>query len=39
MTIKEALSKFDTIDKKGFYMHDVEGALSAVEECEKNNPE
>ncbi len=39
MTIKEALSKFDTIEKKGFYMHNVEGALSSVEECEKNNPE
>ena len=39
MTIKETLSKFDTTDKKEFYMHDVEGALSAVEECEKNDPE
>lgn len=39
MTIADVFSEFDVLDKKGFEAHDIIGALSAVEEKEKNEPE
>ena len=39
MTIQEALSKFDAIDSKGFYSHEIETSLSAVDEVVKKSSE
>lgn len=39
MTIADVFSEFDVLDKKGFEAHDIIGALSAVEEKEKIEPE
>lgn len=39
MTITDVFSEFDVLDKKGFEAHDIIGALSAIEEKEKKEPE
>lgn len=39
MNIQDALSKFDSIDSKGFYSHEIEKSLSAVDEVVKISPE
>ena len=39
MTIKEVLSTFDQVERKGYDYHEILGALSSVDEEEKAKPE